>query len=99
MPSDSMMKRLMSSESQVYSDKLRSCKLTNEEINNYLQGCGASKLSNTFLEQCDGSLKKALTIGDKAQDYETVEKIINTLDKVDIAKVWNSADLLYKSQD
>ena len=99
MPSDSMMKRLMSSESQVYSDKLRSGKLTNEEINNYLQGCGASKLSNTLLEQCDGSLKKALTIGDKAQDYETVEKIINNLDKVDIAKVWNSADLLYKSQD
>ena len=73
--------------------------MTNEEINNYLQGCGASKLSNTLLEQCDGSLKKALTIGDRAQDYETVEKIINNLDKVDIAKVWNSADLLYKSQD
>ena len=32
MPSDSMMKRLMSSESQVYSDKLRSGKLTNEEM-------------------------------------------------------------------
>ena len=79
--------------------KIEFSKLTNEEINNYLQGCGASKLSNTLLEQCDGSLKKALTIGDKAQDYETVEKIINNLDKVDIAKVWNSADLLYKSQD
>jgi len=79
--------------------KIEFSKLTNEEINNYLQGCGASKLSNALLEQCDGSLKKALTIGDKAQDYETVEKIINNLDKVDIAKVWNSADLLYKSQD
>ena len=32
MPSDSMMKRLMSCESQVYSDKLRSGKLTNEEM-------------------------------------------------------------------
>jgi replicative DNA helicase len=32
MPSDSMMKRLMSSESQVYSDKLRSGKLTDDEM-------------------------------------------------------------------
>ena len=31
--------------------KIEFSKLTNEEINNYLQGCGASKLSNTLLEQ------------------------------------------------
>ena len=29
--------------------KIEFSKLTNEEINNYLQGCGASKLSNTLL--------------------------------------------------
>src|SRR5699024_6198533 len=38
-------------------------------------------------------------IGDKAQEYQAIEKIINDLNKVDITKIWNSSEILYKSQD
>lgn len=79
--------------------KIEFSKLSNEEINNYLLEHGFDKLSDAMLEQCNGSLKAALTIGDKVQEYQSIEKIINSLDKTDIAKVWNSSEILYKSQD
>lgn len=79
--------------------KIEFSKLSNEEINNYLLEHGLDKLSDAMLEQCNGSLKAALTIGDKVQEYQSIEKIINSLDKTDIAKVWNSSEILYKSQD
>lgn len=79
--------------------KIEFSKLSNEEINNYLSKQELNKLSDSLLEQCNGSLKAALSIGEKAQDYETIEKIINSLNNTDISKIWNSADLLYKSQD
>ena len=79
--------------------KIEFSKLTNEEINNYLESHGMDKLSTSMLEQCDGSLKMALNIGDKAQEYQAIEKIINDLNKVDITKIWNSSEILYKSQD
>lgn len=79
--------------------KIEFSKLSNEEINNYLLENGLDKLSDAMLEQCNGSLKAALTIGDKVQEYQSIEKIINSLDKTDIAKVWNSSEILYKSQD
>ena len=79
--------------------KIEFSKLSNEEINNYLLENGLDKLSDAMLEQCNGSLKAPLTIGDKVQEYQSIEKIINSLDKTDIAKVWNSSEILYKSQD
>ena len=79
--------------------KIEFSKLTNEEINSYLESHGMDKLPTSMLEQCDGSLKMALNIGDKAQEYQAIEKIINDLNKVDITKIWNSSEILYKSQD
>ncbi len=79
--------------------KIEFSKLSNEEINNYLEKSGIEKLSSSMLEQCDGSLKSALTIGEKAEEYKEIEKIIDNLSKQDIAKIWNSSEILYKSQD
>lgn len=74
-------------------------KIPDEEINNYLEKQGISKLSNVMLKQCDGSLKMALNIGEKTEEYNTLEKIINNMEKENIAAIWNNAEILYKSQD
>lgn len=74
-------------------------KISDEEINNYLEKQGISKLSNVMLKQCDGSLKMALNIGEKTEEYNTLEKIINNMEKENIAAIWNNAEILYKSQD
>lgn len=79
--------------------KIEFTKLSNDEINNYLEKQGMEKLSGSMLKQCDGSLNVALNIGDRVEEYKTIENIINNLDKVDIAKIWNSSEILYKSQD
>lgn len=74
-------------------------KIPDEEINNYLEKQGISKLSNIMLKQCDGSLKMALNIWEKTEEYNTLEKIINNMEKENIATIWNNAEILYKSQD
>ena len=74
-------------------------KIPDEEINNYLEKQGISKLTNIMLKQCDGSLKMALNIGEKTEEYNTLEKIINNMEKENIAAIWNNAEILYKSQD
>ena len=74
-------------------------KISDEEINNYLEKQGISKLTNIMLKQCDGSLKMALNIGEKTEEYNTLEKIINNMEKENIAAIWNNAEILYKSQD
>ena len=74
-------------------------KIPDEEINNYLEKQGISKLSNIMLKQCDGSLKMALNIGEKTEEYNTLEKIINNMKKENIGAIWNNGEILYKSQD
>lgn len=74
-------------------------KIPDEEINNYLEKQGISKLTNIMLKQCDGSLKMALNIGERTEEYNELEKIINNMEKENIATIWNNAEILYKSQD
>ena len=74
-------------------------KISDEEINNYLEKQGISKLTNIMLKQCDGSLKMALNIGERTEEYNALEKIINNMEKGNIATIWNNAEILYKSQD
>ena len=52
-------------------------KISDEEINNYLEKQGISKLSNIMLKQCDGSLKMALNIGEKTEEYNKQEELLD----------------------
>ena len=74
--------------------------LSNEKIENYIVQRQKEKVLNkNMLELCNGSIGKAITIQEKIEEYEQVEKIILNIDKNDIIEIWNTAEVLYKAKE
>ena len=63
--------------------------LSNEKIENYIVQRQKEKVLNkNMLELCNGSIGKAITIQEKIEEYEQVEKIILNIDKNDIIEIY-----------
>ncbi len=74
--------------------------LKDEEIEKYLtENLKVDILNKNMLKLCNGSIGKAISIQEKAEEYEQIEKLILSIEGKDIVDVWNGAEVLYKSKE
>ncbi len=74
-------------------------KISDNDIKKFLQeNCNIENINNNILRMCDGSIGKCLSIKDKLEDYNEIEKIFSNFNK-NIIKVLNSSEILYKNKD
>ncbi len=74
-------------------------KISDDDIKKYLtNNCGLESISSNILRMCDGSIGKCLSVANKIEDYNQLEKIFLNID-TSITKFINSADMLYKNKD
>ena len=79
--------------------KLYFQKISNEDLKQYAQKNEIYEISNELLEIANGSIKKLLEINDNKESYNSIENIMNNIDKCDIVEILNLAVELYKSKD
>lgn len=71
-----------------------------EQILSYLKANNLDiDITLNMLKHCEGSIGKALKIGDLKEQYLQIEEIINLLEKVDITQIWRKAEVLYQSKE
>ena len=74
--------------------KITFASISNKDLKQYI-----NDVDDNIISFADGSLGKLLQIKDKQELYSNIEKIINSLENMPKSKVWNSCDIIYKSQD
>lgn len=75
-------------------------KIKEEEIKNYLENnYKGQEIASNIIEIADGSIGKAISLKDKAEIYESINKIVENLEKYDIIEILKKADYLYKAKD
>jgi len=79
--------------------KLYFQKISKEDLKQYAQKNEIYEISNELLEIANGSIKKLLEINDNKESYNSIENIMNNIDKCDIVEILNLAVELYKSKD
>ena len=61
----------------------------------YLKQNGMSTdITKNMLKHCEGSIGKAIKINNLKDQYMQIEKIINTLEKQNITKIWREAEVI-----
>lgn len=75
--------------------------LSEDEVKAYLAQSGLQNknISDAIIRQCQGSIGRLIKILEEQDLYSNVDEIINELEKTDITKIWNNADVLYKEKD
>ena len=74
--------------------------LSEEELENYItEKLKVKTFNKNMLKLCNGSIGKAISIQEKAEEYKEVENLISNIEKKDIIQVWNEAELLYKAKE
>ena len=56
-------------------------------------------IPKSIIEASAGSIAKAIELKDKQDLYESVNKIINQIEKQDIIEMLKNAEIIYKSQE
>ena len=74
-------------------------KISNEDLRKYLVQNNIENISDELLEMADGSIKKSLEIIENKESYQSVENIMNNLDKCDIIEILNLGADLYKAKE
>ena len=75
-------------------------RIKKEEIEAYLErNFEGQDISSNIIEIADGSIGKALQLKDKAETYESINNIIENLEKYDIIEILKKAEYLYKAKD
>jgi DNA polymerase-3 subunit delta' len=74
-------------------------KLSNEEIQQYLEKNENKQITSSMLQMCSGSIGNALKIAENKDVYIKVEELINNINKKDLIDILNNADVLYNSKD
>lgn len=75
-------------------------KISNEEIQNYVFDNYQVKLSSQImLDACEGSIGKAIKILDKQEEYDKIEDVIKTIEKIDKIDLLNKSEVIYKAKD
>ena len=76
--------------------------LKNAEIKKYLQtefGTDSINIQDEMLDIFQGSIGKAIKLKDRGEEYQSYNKMIQNLDKIDIIELLNLAEPLYKAKE
>ena len=76
--------------------------LKNAEIKKYLQtefGTDSINIQDDMLDIFQGSIGKAIKLKDRGEEYQSYNKMIQNLDKIDIIELLNLAEPLYKAKE
>lgn len=75
-------------------------KISNEEIEKYLEENYQTKINSEIMKQAlQGSIGKAIKLKDKKEEYEKIEQIIYNLENKDIIDILNMSEIIYKIKD
>ena len=72
--------------------------LSNTDLINYAN-INDINVSNNFLNICNGSIGKLISLKDESELYISLDKIIRDLESKNIIDIWNEAETIYKSKD
>lgn len=56
-------------------------------------------ISKSIIDASSGSIGKLETLKDKQELYNSIDKIINDIEKMDLIETFKIADIIYKSQE
>lgn len=76
--------------------------LSEEEIKTYLKSQDNGQnfnMTNNMIKQCQGSIGRAIKIGEEQEAYNQIEDIISKLKKEDITQIWRKAEILYQAKE
>jgi DNA polymerase-3 subunit delta' len=74
-------------------------KINDNNIREYLEKeWNIQDINNNILKMCDGSIGKCISIKDRLDEYNSIEKIFSNVN-VSITQFVNSAEILYKNKD
>lgn len=79
--------------------KLSFQSLSNDNVTQYFSMNNLGSISSNILKLCNGSIGKAIELQDESIGYDSLDVLINSLDKKDILDIWNNSDILYQSKD
>lgn len=72
--------------------------LSNTDLINYAN-INDINVSNNFLNICNGSIGKLISLKDDSEMYISLDKIIKDFESKNIIDIWNEAEIIYKSKD
>ena len=79
---------------------LRFNNISNDEIKKYLKdSLIIDNVTEKDLDIFQGSIKKAIEFKNKKYQYETIDQILENIQKNDIIDIVNQSELLYKSKN
>lgn len=74
--------------------------LSEEEIKTYLKTQNNEQnMTSNMIRQCQGSIGRAIKIGEEQETYTQVEDVINNIKKEDITQIWKKAEVLYQAKE
>ncbi len=75
-------------------------KIDDEQLKKYLQeNYGMQNITQNMLQMYQGSIGKALSLKDKEDIYQALERLINQISSKDLIEITKSAEILYKEKD
>ena len=74
--------------------------LSEGEIREYLEGQSEPiKMTDNMIKQCQGSIGRAMKIGEEQEAYSQIENIIQKRKQEDITQIWRKAEVLYQAKE
>lgn len=74
--------------------------LSEEEIKTYLKTQNnEQRMNSNMVRQCQGSIGRAIKIGEEQEAYTQLETVINNIKKEDITQIWKKAEVLYQAKE
>ena len=74
--------------------------IENEDIKQYMEKTyGMTDISQNMLEAFQGSIRKAILLKDKKEQYEMIESMVEKLNKTDMTELMILGEPLYQSKD
>lgn len=74
--------------------------LSEQEIKTYLKSQSEKiEMTSNMIRQCQGSIGRAIKIGEEQESYSQIENIIDNLKKEDITQIWKHAEVLYQAKE
>ncbi len=74
--------------------------IENEKIRQYMEeNYGMNQLTKNHLEMFQGSIKKAVALKDKQEEYHKIETMVENLEKKDLIEIVQLAEPLYQAKD
>lgn len=96
---------VLSSESKILNTIKSRCmkiifeKLKKEELIQFVNNNFQENISNSIIENCDGSISKLMKIKENTDLYEKINELIKRLEYENILDIMNDSDVLYKNKE